>query len=274
MNFRYITKNRNKHKEKYSLSKLKKSLVRSGADNQLIKAIIEEINALYDTESISSNKIHDAAYKILCRKDSVIAANYSLKRGLEKLGPSGYPFEILCGEILKSRGYKTKVGIKVKGQFVTHEIDVYGVKDGQSIMGECKYHNKQSQKNDVKIPLYIHSRALDINNNPDSLNHDQFYIFSNTKFSLDAQAYSEGVGMKLVSLNDNDENVIDFIKEYKLYPITCLKNLSFKEQKKILDMKIVTIAQLSKKIKCLNDLGFDEKKIEKIIREISKLRNS
>ena len=79
-----------------------------------------------------------------------------------ELGPSGFPFEKFVAAIIKEEGYQTEVGVIVQGACVTHEVDVVATTDHQHIMVECKYHNQQGRVNDVKIPLYIQSRFLDI----------------------------------------------------------------------------------------------------------------
>jgi hypothetical protein len=134
MSLHYVTKKKNQYKERFSLKKLKKSLSRSGASNELIKNVCEEVRALCTDDEVSSTVIHNLALRILKRKSSTIAVNYSLKRGLSELGPSGYPFEVLCGEILKQRGYKTKVGVTLAGAYVTHEVDVLAEKPGRVLM--------------------------------------------------------------------------------------------------------------------------------------------
>lgn len=272
MSPRYVSKNRNRDQEKYNLKKLKNSLYKAGADKNTVKEVCDEILYSYPKDIISSRDIHNLAIRILRKRSPIVASNYNLKKGIEKLGPSGYPFEILCGEILERRGYKIKVGVTIAGQFVTHEVDVLGEREDKIVMCECKFHNYPNFKNDIKIPLYIHSRALDINANQKSLSHDEFVIFSNTKFSIDAQKYAKGVGLRLISLSDNDENVLGYIRRYKTYPITCLLALNNKEAKLLLEKNIVTIRQLEKKIKVLNELSFDEKKIKRIKDEISLLK--
>lgn len=267
----FVKKNKNRHS--FDLNKLKKSLVRSGANTDLALKICLEVNNIFNVDEVSSTQIHNYVSKALRKQDPETAINYNLKRGLASLGPSGYPFEVLCAEIFKQWGYQTKVGVTIAGQFVTHEVDVLAVKGGEVIMCECKYHNSLGVKNDIKIPLYIHSRALDINANPHSQNHDHFVIFSNTRFSLDAQKYSKGVGLRLISLDDNDENVIDYLKKYRVYPVTCLLNLTREQKRVLLDNKIIVISQLESSLGRLPELGFNDIQINKIKNEINILRS-
>ncbi|MCH5685183.1 restriction endonuclease [Niabella sp. W65] len=81
------------------------------------------------------------------------------------LGPTGFPFEKLTAAILESMGYSTRTGVIVPGHCVKHEIDVIATKEEHHIMVECKFHNRQGFVSDVKIPLYIQSRFLDVEKN-------------------------------------------------------------------------------------------------------------
>ena len=87
---------------------------------------------------------------------------YKIKQALFELGPSGYPFEMFIGELLKYQGYDVQVGKIVKGLYVKHEVDVIAIKDNRTFMVECKFHSSGSKKSDVKVPLYIDSRFRDI----------------------------------------------------------------------------------------------------------------
>jgi hypothetical protein len=79
-----------------------------------------------------------------------------------ELGPSGFPFEKYVAEILKYQGYRVEVGVIVEGFCVKHEVDIIAEKEAKHFMIECKFHNQPGTFCDVKIPLYINSRFLDI----------------------------------------------------------------------------------------------------------------
>ena len=70
-------------------------------------------------------------------------------------------------------------------------------------MVECKFHNRQGLKSDVKVPLYVHSRFLDIEmqwkKQSDSKGQfHQGWIVTNTRFTENAIKYGNGVGLKLI----------------------------------------------------------------------------
>ena len=156
----YVTK-ASGEKSLFSTEKIRRSLSKSGASNEQIELVIEQVsNQLY--EGITTKKIYQIAYSILKGLGRHTAARYHLKRAIMELGPSGFPFEKYLGEILKYQGYSIQIGQIIQGKCVTHEIDIIAKKNDQLKMIECKYHNHPGIFCDVKIPLYIHARFEDI----------------------------------------------------------------------------------------------------------------
>ncbi|HRK59243.1 MAG TPA: ATPase, partial [Candidatus Kapabacteria bacterium] len=112
-------------------------LRRSGANTEQIQHVIQELKPLL-YEGISTKKIFHYAFRLLKKKSRPSAAKYHLKKAIMDLGPSGYPFEIFVGEILRHRGFSVKIGQIVQGHCVEHEVDIVGQKDDVKIMVECK----------------------------------------------------------------------------------------------------------------------------------------
>ncbi len=171
--------------------------------------------------------------------------------------------------MLKAKGYKAKVSVMVKGEFVKHEVDVIARRDDKSVFCECKFHNRKFYKNDIKIPLYVYARFLDIQKANPNEKFD-YALISNTQFSEDAIKYSKGVGLVLYSLNYPKKNTFcDIIRKYKVYPITVLKSLRVKDRRRLLDEGIVVIKQL--KSKHLDLLEIEENQKIKIMQEVKVL---
>jgi hypothetical protein len=198
-----------------------------------------------------------------------LAANYNVVKAIYALGPTGFPFEILCSEMLKAKGFKTTVSVIKKGKFVNHEVDVVAEREDVNVYFECKYHGKKFYKNDIQVALYINSRYLDIQaGNPEE--KFRYGIISNTYFSEDAMKYSRGVGILLYSMNyPKDNNFIDLIQRYKVYPISVLRSLKVSDRKLLFDKKIVVVKQMNRK--CLENLEIPESNIVKILKEVKEL---
>ncbi len=194
-----------------------------------------------------------------------------------ELGPSGYPFEKFVAEIFNRKGYKTQVGQIVKGNCVSHEVDVIAENETEHFMIECKYHNTPGRVSDVKIPLYIQSRFKDVEaawlKIPKFASKlHQGWVVTNTKFTTDALQYGTCIGLKLIGWNyPNGESLRSMIDTLKLYPITCLTSLTGYEKQKLLENKIVLTKELLENQTLLEDAGIKPTRIVTIMNEASLL---
>ena len=99
----------------------------------------------------------------------------------------------------------------------------------------------RGRKCNVKIPLYIHSRFLDVEKAwQQRPGHDHKYhqgwVVTNTRFTDDAVQYGTCAGLNLVSWNFPKEGSLkERIDRSGLHPITCLSVLTKKEKQLLLD---------------------------------------
>ena len=135
-------------RERFSLTKLRRSLVRSGADKETVETVISHIiPELHD--GMKTSQIYKHAYSILKKSKYPVAIRYSLRKAVMELGPSGFPFERYVAEVLRRKGYRAQTGVILPGFCVSHEVDVLMEKDNRHIFAECKFHNQQGIKTDV-----------------------------------------------------------------------------------------------------------------------------
>jgi hypothetical protein len=263
--------------ETFSIPKLSKSLQNSGASDDDIVKIVEAIQPeLFD--GISSNLIYNKAFGLLKKCNRVSASKYSLKRAIFDLGPTGFPFERLISALLKQKGYKTKIGEILKGACITHEIDVLAEKDGNVYTVECKFHTDPSAVSNVRIPLYINSRFLDVqkvwNNSGKTTHLKQGWLATNTRFTKDAIDYARCVNLTLLSWDYPPNNGLkNNVDKYGLYPITTLTTLTKREKTQLMEKDIILVKELSKNPDSLNHLGFSEKQKALVLAEVHKLCN-
>ncbi len=261
--------------EPFEIQKLKKSLKRSGATNQEIQTIVKSIHPMiYD--GISSDVIYGKAYFLLKKLNEVSASKYSLKRAIFDLGPSGYPFEKLIGALLKQKGYTTKVSVILPGISVSHEIDVLAEKDGNTYAIECKFHSSPKTVCDVKIPLYINSRFLDVqkkwNSSGKTTQLKQGWLVTNTRFTEDAINYAKSVDLTLFSWDYPKNNGISKnIDEFGLYPITVLTNLKKQEKMELIKNNVILVKEIFSNPDVLKDLNITYHNALKVIEEAKKL---
>jgi len=148
----YITKS-NGEREPFEEWKLAASLEMSGASEETKNKIISEIkDTLYD--GISSEVIYNMANTLLRKKEKGAYLRYNLTNAISLLGPEGFAFEKLLAEIAKKNGYKNVLtGKKIRGKCMTHEMDVTGETDTESLTIEAKFHHSRSKKSDLQVTL-------------------------------------------------------------------------------------------------------------------------
>jgi len=276
MNNSFLVTKASGEKSPFSEEKVRKSLRKSGADDEQIELIIQEIrNRLY--EGMSTRAIYKIAYSLLKSGSRHHAARYHLKYAIMELGPSGFPFEKFIAELLKKEGYKTKTGQILQGKCVTHEIDIIAEKEQHQLLVECKYHNQQGISCNVKIPLYIHARFNDIEahalkKNEDTLKQRQGWIVTNTRFTADAIQYAGCSGLRLLGWDHPfGKGLKDRIDHQRIYPITCLTSLTGIEKQKLLELEIVLCSELLQRTDLLKSIGIKTIRTATILNEASQL---
>ena len=235
--------------EYFDESKLLKSLIRSGAEQEhareVVRAVLHEIKPHMNTR-----KIFRLAHKYLRRYNRASVLRYSLKEALLKLGPSGYPFEKYVGELLRNSGYDVKVGVILQGRCVSHEVDVFAESDKEIIMVECKYRNSSEGSYDVKIALYVHARHEDLRAALKEKYNDRKisgWLVTNTRFTGDAVKFGECSGLKIVSWRHPRKDSLEkMIERMKLYPITVMSNLNTQQIKTLIGSNIILMKDLAR----------------------------
>jgi hypothetical protein len=260
----------------FQSSKLEASLKRAGASDSLISNIVIEVERwLY--EGVSTKKIYNKAFDLLRKKKRSLAARYSLKNALMDLGPSGFPFEHLVGQIFKQQGFDVQVGQLVQGQCVQHEVDVVATRGNKQYLVECKFYNSPGKHANVQVPLYIRSRVYDIESKRKALpeyNNFSFHgwIVTNTRFTTDAIDYGKCSGLHLVSWDyPKGHSLKEMIEKEHFYPITALTELSKKEKQFLMDKGIVLCKQILNDQSVLDDLRLKESKLRFVMEEVEDL---
>ncbi len=276
--------------EIFSSEKLRQSLNRSGADNNIIELIVSEIEEwlinTVKTEkrreiktdedvviSVPSKKIYSMAFSLLRKKTVSNAARYKLKNAMMEMGPTGHPFEFFTSEIYRALGYKTEVGITLDGKCVTHEVDVLATKNNHQRFIECKYYQSTGKNANVQVPLYIRSRVDDIISLRKIRPEFEGFTFSggvvtNTRFTLDAEAYGKCCGLHLLSWDyPKGEGLRELIDRERIFPITSLTNLTKSHKQALMTKGVVSCPQIVRDPSLLDSLKLDPKRAYKVMEE-------
>lgn len=254
----------------FSEEKLIKSLMNSGADEDLAMLVLKEVKKQL-SQGYSTHKIFKLAFKLLKKYSRASASKYKLKEGIMELGPAGFAFEKFIAELYKSQNYQVEVGAFVRGKCVQHEIDVIATKENHTVFIECKYHNLLHIKCDVKIPLYIRSRYNDILEKTAFENFEGCLV-TNTKFSEDAYKYGTCAGLTLISWDEpKGKGLKNIIDERKLFPITCLTLLTKLEKEILLSKGIILAKSILQNKGLLESVIKSNPRVNNIIKETREL---
>lgn len=263
-------------REPFSFEKLRRSLVRSGADDATVKMVIDHITPELK-DGMKTSAIYKHAFSILKKKKYPVAIRYSLRQAVMQLGPSGFPFEKFVAEVLKRKGYRARTGVVLSGFCVQHEVDILMEKDERHIFVECKFHNQQTVKSDVKTTLYVHARFLDIKkrhetNKETTPTIHEGWLVTNTKLTSDAIAYAQCTGLTVISWDHPEQgNLQDLILETGVHPLTFLSSLSAREKNALLEQGVVMCRTLREGDAPLLAIGLPKERIGKVVQEVNKV---
>ena len=258
-------------KEKFDIKKFTLSLKKAGADEHIIQAIAQKLAKRADLRS--TKDIYRFAMKELKKAQRPAAAKYNLKQALLQLGPTGYPFEYFVAEIFKSKGYETQTGKVISGFCVDHEVDLAAHKENKHALAECKFHNNQAFKTNVKVTLYVSARFNDIQKKLSKTKKHksdiyECWVVTNTKFTTEAIKYARCTGIELLGWGyPEHDNIADIIAKYDLFPITVLTTLTAREKRQLIKKGFVLCHSVHQYTKQLEHLGLTDKQIDNVIAE-------
>ncbi len=264
--------------ELFDVSKLEQSLMNAGTSDETISEIVKEISQ-WIYPGVSTKHIYRKAFSLLRKDKASQSVKYKLKQAFLELGPSGYPFEKIIGELFHRQGYSCEVGVEVKGCCITHEMDVIATKDHKQHLMECKYRHDQGNHISIQVPLYVHSRVNDIVKQRSQLpEYKDFkftpWVVTNTRFSPDSEAYSKCSGVNLLGWDyPAGEGLKELVEKYSLYPISILIGLTKKEKETLLESGMVTCRQLLENQDVLNQFNLNDVKLKRLIKELKELCN-
>lgn len=260
----------------FDVEKLINSLRRVHASEDIIQQIVSEIQStIY--EGITTKKIYQIAFDMLKKQSRVSASKYKLKNALFELGPSGFPFEKLVGKLMAHEGFATEVGIIVPGNCVSHEIDVIAQKEDNHYFIECKFHSDQGRFCNVKIPLYVNSRFLDVEKQWKKQKSNEGKIskggvYTNTRFTSDATQYGKCAGLLMASWDYPFGNGLkERIDRSGLHPLTALTTLTKNEKTKLLDIGLVLCREIYEQPDVLNQIGISKPRHKNILEDAKEL---
>ena len=186
---------------------------------------------------------------MLKKKSFKSSLKFSLKKGMRKLGPTGFPFEKYVGAVFSELGYEVQLNRNLKGFCCTYETDFIAKKGNLVYIGECKYRNSPGDKIHTDTALATHAGFLDIQKGDLFKGKDlRSLLVTNTKFTRRAAKYSKCVGDEILGWRyPKGKGLEKIIEENKLYPITILPSLNKNLAEIFVSQKIMLARDLFRK---------------------------
>jgi len=260
----------------FNREKLKSSLLKSGANKLVVEEVLHTIDKeLY--EGITTKKIYKLAFSLLKKSSNSTAARYNLRAAIQMLGPAGFFFEKYIARLFISEGYLAQTNLFLSGKCVGHEVDIAIMKNNSIEMIECKFHAGRETNSDVKIPMYILSRFNDLKDRSHLIytKNDKItacWIVTNNRFTSDAVAFANCMGLKLLSWDYPEKNSLRRkIDNENLYPITCLTTLTLAEKDKLMVLDVILALEILDNLETLEKIGLSSNRVKNVIKEVSEL---
>jgi len=261
--------------EEFNSEKFRRSLKRVGASDETIDRLARDIETRPDLTSTKA--IYRYALGYLKQETPGVAARYAVKRALLDLGPAGFPFEKFVAEVFKAQNFSVQIDQVRQGFCVDHEIDVIAQTNHTHILVECKFHNHQQLKTDIKVVLYVKARfddlmdALQRDNPADIANHEP-WIVTNTKFTTEAIAYGECRRIHLLGWGYPLANSLPvLIDRYHLHPVTALTSLTSAQKAELIRRGCVLCKDMCVNEAMLRSMGLASRRIARAIKEVQHL---
>ena len=258
-----------KRKERFNKNKIINSLLKIGLEDRKAQEIASQAKEELKGK-VTTDEIFNFVISKLENYNFLYAGKYNLRRAIMNLGPTGYPFETYIAKVLNTYNFETKTNQTLNGKCVIHEIDVLAHKDSDFYFIECKYHNTTGAKSDVKVPLYIYSRFLDLKANLKEKDkyHYRMWLITNTKFTTEALRYGECMKIKMTGwLYPQNDSLEEIIERNNAYPINLFKGiLANFDYQKLAKLDIVLLKDLLKfsQKELISKTKIKEEKISKL----------
>lgn len=258
-------------RETFREEKLLSSLERAGATPGIARVVAEAIRPEL-RDGMSTRELYRLAFRRLRKEGGGLAARYNLKQAIFALGPSGFPFERFISRIFSERGYSVDVGKTLRGRCVTHEVDVVATKDRKHLMVECKFHNRQGFKTNVKTALYVKARFDDIRE-ADAPGREprvhEGWLLTNTRLTSDAIAYASCAGIHAVGWSyPKSGSLQDMIEKSGLHPLTCLTSLGIGQKQRLFEQGSVLCRDVERDPVQLSKIGLSDAEARRVLAEI------
>jgi hypothetical protein len=242
----YVTK-ADGSKQPFDKQKIINTCLRLQATPEQAQSIADKIGAkAYD--GIPTKKILQMIFQYMKKYRPAIGYQIDLKQAIAMLR-SKPDFEIFVAKLFEAMGYEVDTNLIIQGKCIEHEIDVVARKGNEIILIEVKHHVNHHTYSGLDVFLQLNSTLEDLKlgyeSGKNNFKFTKAILICNTKVSDHARRYALCKGLEFIAWKFPQEKGLErLIEDYKLYPITFLKEIERNEAYKLADVGIVTVKQL------------------------------
>ncbi|MEA3272138.1 MAG: ATP cone domain-containing protein [Patescibacteria group bacterium] len=260
----------------FDAEKIKNTCRRAGASEELAEKVAKMVESkVY--RGMTTREIMKLTLKILDKEKPAVAARYTLRDAIFKLGPAGFHFEKYVAALLKAYGYKTKLPPILQGACVEHEIDVAAEKDNRAAIIECKLRQSVRIFISIKDVMSTWARFLDLVDGAaigKCPHYDEIWIVTNARISGQGTRYGHCKNMVLLSWDHpRDRPLPAWIDDKTLYPITVLRKLDKASLDSFAKAGVLLVRDLTRRDtkKLQEKIKIPKNKLEKFIKEAKEI---
>lgn len=218
-----------------------------GADGYTANEVADKVlNRSYD--GMPSREILQLIFTFMRRYKPAMRHLIDLRRGISIMEPK-QEFEMFIRALLKHNGFEVTPNQILKGKCGEHEVDGIARKDGQTYFVEVKHHlsyHALTGLDESRIAWAVLEDAAEAYSlGLTDLKIDNAMIVTNTRYSDHAVKY--GGCKKILQIGWSSPQYLglrDIVEKGDLYPLSCLRGISYQARLKLADAGIVLIRQL------------------------------
>ena len=230
-----------------------------GVDREVALQIAQEVeNRLWD--GITTKAILQIIFSLISEPKPAIKHVFDLKTGISLMEPKP-EFEVFVRVVLAHSGFQVTPNTILRGLCGEHEVDALAARDGLTYFVEAKHHvnyHALTGLDESRIARAIMEDVTDgYRSGRTQVKIDQAILVTNTRYSEHALTYGSCRGILQVGWSSpTGFGLEDIVEKYRLYPLSCLREVNTQARLRLVDAGIVLIKQLAEQ-----DIGYLERKI-------------
>ena len=229
-------------RERFQPDKIINTCLRAGLERDQAEEVLKKVvKKAYD--NISTQALYKIVLEELRATEPTSSYFYSMRDAIANLDSES--FELYAKKILEAYGYECKWNVLIHGACVEHQVDIIAEREHEIMLVECKRHYNPHRFSGLNVALQVHARMEDINDGfelkKNKIRFTNAWVFTNTKFSDHAIAYSQCKNMRMTGWKYPEKaSLEDMVNNKRLLPVTVL-DMPADAKRSLLAKRIITV---------------------------------